>query len=237
MSEGIKALDGKINFKMFVKTIFTRGQKILAENMTAEEKLDMIMKDMAKDVQKKRVDAREAGAEKQISTKELETLEAQRKGLVTLGASICHDPEKSAQVGQVSQKLAVIDSRISARKSLLTTQTETYDLAAKNYQDALNAYETAKSNGPAMIKAIKAQKTALERRDNASEQKTMSIDFLNDLASELENAKAELRSDIEITEDLDPSKSFNVNAELAKMDAQNVNAGYLAEFQTAAAAK
>jgi hypothetical protein len=46
-----------------------------------------------------------------------------------------------------------------------------------------------------MIKAIEAQKAALEQRNKITDQKKIDTGFLNELANELNASKAELRSD------------------------------------------
>jgi predicted Zn-dependent protease len=239
---GIKAMDSKINIGMFLNSMAGRFKNFLAAQLTAEEKLARIIEEVGKDVQEKRVLARQIGGQMRAisdpDTKELEPLEAmktRRVKLVALGGKILNDPEKKAQLGQLQQEINALDAQISSQQNTYDMLAESYELAKNNYQEALNAFETIKRNGPAMIKAIKAHKAALEMRDSTSNQKKIDASFLNELTEELNNSKAELRSDKAIEADLDGMNPTSIDAELAKMDSETIDSGLMAEFQAAAA--
>lgn len=239
----IKALDEKINTGMFLEGLFKRFRVFLvAQLLTDEQKLAKIIEVMEKDVQKKRVLARQIGAQMRAiadpDTQELEPLEAlkaRREKLVQLGGKNVNDPAKAAQLGQLQQEIKAIDAQIASQQATYDMQSESNALAKKNYQEALNALETVKRNGPAMIKAIQAHKQALADKDKAADQEKIDTSFLNDLTDELNASKAELRSDEAIDADLDATNPSSIDAELAKMDAETIDAGLMAEFQAAAA--
>lgn len=237
----IKSLNNKIDIGMFISGMFDRFKGFLAAQMTAEEKLAKITEVMEKDVQGKRVLARQIGGQMRAiadpDTKDLEPLEAlkvRREKLVALGGKIINDPEKKAQLGQLQQEIRAIDAQIGSQQSTYDTLKESYDLAKKTYEESLNALETVKRNGPAMIKAIQAHKQALEMKDKAADQKTIDASFLNDLTDELNASKAELRTDKAIDDDLDAMNSSSIDAELAKMDASTVDEALMAEFKAVA---
>lgn len=241
MSVKIKALDSKVNFGMFLKAMGGRLQSLLASTLTPEEKLVQIIKELEKDVQGKRVLARQIKAQMSAiadpDTKELEPLEAfqaRRVKLVKLGGTMVNDPSKTAQLGQLQQEIKALDVQISSQQNIYDTLKESYDLARSNYQQALSSLDMVKSNGPAMLKAIQAQKDALEMRDRAKSQDTVDVSFMNELTAEFSMASAELRSDKEIDNDLDATSSFNVDKALAAMDAESLDSGLMAEFQAAA---
>jgi len=238
-----QAMDKKINFPMFFAAMGSRLQGLLASALTPEEKLAQIVAALEEQVQKKRVLARETGAQMRAiadpETAESEPLEAmqkRRKKLVALGGGLVNQPDKAAQVGQISQEVKSLDAQIAGQTATYTTLKESYDLAKASYSEALAALETVRRNGPAMLLAIEANKQAVAMRDAAKSDSGVKVDtsFLKDLESELSQAQAELRSDGDIDRDLDATSDFNVDAALAKMDTESVDAGLMAEFQAAA---
>lgn len=238
----IKALDQKVNFAMFLKSMGGRLQGLMASTMTPEEKLAGIIKNLEGEVQEKRVLARQIKAQKSAiadsDTKELEPLEAcqvRRAKLVKLGGAMVKDPAKASQLGQLQQEIKALDAQIASHQATFDTLEESYNLAKSNYQQALNALETVRNNGSAMIKAIQAQKDALEMRDKAKKQGGTDVSFMDDLTAELNSSRAELRSDDELDKDLDGTSDFNIDKALAEMDANTVDDGLMAEFQAAAA--
>ena len=236
-------MDKKINFSMFFKAMGGRLQGLLASALTPEEKLAQIIKELEKQVQEKRVLAREIGAQMRAiadpETKELEPLEAmqaRRTKLVALGGQLVNQPDKAAQLGQISQEIKSLDAQIASQTATYQTLTESYNLAKGNYNEALTALETVRRNGPAMLKAIEVNKQAVAMRDAAKSGSGDKVDtsFLNELEGELSQAQAELRSDGDIDNDLDASSGFNVDVALTKMDAASVDSNLMAEFQAAA---
>ncbi len=242
MSTRIKALDSKVNVGMFLKAMGGRLKQLLASTMTAEEKLAAIIEQLEIQVQEKRKLAREIGAQMRAiadpETQELESLEAfkvRRAKLVQLGGTLVDKPAKKAQLGQVSQEVNALDAQIVAQQGTYDTLVESYELARTNYQQALAALETVRSNGPAMLSAIKAHKQALAARDKARRQDEVDTSFLDQLQAELSGVQAEMRTDQQIDKDLDAGKDFSVDAALAKMDAATVDDSLMAEFKVAAA--
>lgn len=241
-----QAMDKKINFSMFFKAMGGRLQGLLASTLTPEEKLAQIVQALEKQVQEKRVLARQIGAQMRAiadpETTQLEPLEAmqaRRAKLVALGGGLVNQPDKAAQLGQISQEIKSLDVQIASQTATYETLKESYDLAKANYSEALAALDTIRLNGPAMLKAIEVNKQAVAMRDAAKSGSGDKVDtsFLKDLEGELSQSQAELRSDGDIDKDLDASSSFNVDAALAKMDAASVDSNLMAEFQAAAAPK
>lgn len=242
---GIQSLDSRITVGDFVQGLRGKFQKLLASSMSAEDKLAAIIRTMTAEVQEKRVLAREIGAKmRAISDPDTATLEpldaakARREKLIALGAKHVDDKDKS-RLGQISQEVKAVDALIESQQATYDTLKESYDLAFGNYQTALSALESARSNGPAMIAAIRAHQQALEVRDRANAQSAQSVDvtFMNDLAQELSQNQAKLRSDKDLDQDLDATKKGSVDKELARLDAQSIDAGLMAEFEAAAGGK
>lgn len=236
----IKALDTKINFKMFFQAMGGRLQSLLASTLSSEEKLEQITNVLEVQVQQKRQLAREIGAQMRAiadpETKELEALEsmqARRAKLVKLGGTLVDNPDKATQLGQISQEVKALDGQIKAQEATYATLQESYDLAKNNFQQALSALETVRDNGSAMLKAIEAHKQALALRDKAKSQDEVDTSFMNELQGELSHVQAELRSDAEIDNDLDATSGFSVDSALSKMDADSVDNDLIAEFQAA----
>ncbi|MFA6228253.1 MAG: hypothetical protein WC668_03640 [Patescibacteria group bacterium] len=239
-----QAMDKKVNIGMFFKAMGSRLQGLLASALSPEEKLTQIIAELEKQVQEKRILARQIGAQMRAiadpETKELEPLEAlqvRRIKLVGLGGSLVDQPDKTAQLGQVSQEVKSLDDAIASQKVTYGTLEESYKLARANYNEALSGLNTIRQNGPAMLKAIEAHKQAVAMRDRARAQGGAKVDtaFLGELQGELVAAQAEFRSDGDIDRDLDASSGFNVDAALAQLDAQDIDAGLMAEFQAAKA--
>lgn len=234
----VKALDSKISLLMFLQGMGKRFQTIMARALTPEEKLAAIIAEMEKDVQEKRVLARQIGAQMRAlsdpDTTDLEPLEAakaRRAKLVKLGGQ---NLENAERLGQIQHEVKALDTMIASQEATYATLKESYDLASANYKTALAALDSTRSNGPAILKAIKAHQDALAMRDKAKNTDAVDASFMDDLTAELTNAQGELRSDKAIDDDLDATKSGSLDAELAKMDASNVDDSLMAEFQAAA---
>lgn len=232
------ALDSKVNFKMWLDSMGSRMTKFLASSLSDEEKLAAITGEMRKDVQAKRVLARQIRAQmcaiKDPDTAALEPLEAaqmRREKLVKLGAASL---DNHAKLGQIQQEVRSVDALIASQQGTYDTLESSCKVAMDNYRMALAALESAEQNGPAMLKAIRAHKDALAMKDKAKNQKTIDASFISDLASELSAAQAELKSDDEIDHDLDGTNGSSINADLAKMDAASVSEDLMAEFRAAA---
>lgn len=240
MTAGIKALDSKVDFGMFFKAMGGRLKGLLASTLSPEEKLAQIQQVLEGQVQEKRQLAREIGAQMRAiadpETKDLEPLEAlqaRRAKLVKLGGTIVDQPDKAAQLGQISQEIKALDAQIKSQEVTYDTLKESYDLAKGNYQQALSALETIRNNGQAMLKAIEAHKQALKMRDKAQSQDEIDTSFLGELQGELSQVQAELRTDEEIDNDLDATSAFSVDSALSKMDEASVDDDLMAEFKAA----
>lgn len=232
------ALDSKISFGMFLDGMKGRFQKFLASNLTPEEKLAAIVKELNADVQEKRVLARQIGAQMRAladpDTAELEPLEAaqaRRAKLVKLGGQNLGNAEK---LGQIQQEIRGLDALISSQTGTYDTLKESYGVAKANYQTAFAALESVRNNGPAVLKAIRAHQDALKIRDKAAGSKQVDASFMTELTAELNSAKAELRSDKSFEQDLDATRPGSLDAELAKLDAATVDDKLMAEFRVAA---
>jgi hypothetical protein len=224
---------------MFVKSMGDRFQKLLASTLTPEEKLAAITKEIEAQVQEKKVLARQIGAQMRAmadpDTKELEPLErliVQREKLVKLGGSLVDDPTKMVELGQIQQKMKGLDTQLSSQQATYDTLTESYKVAKDNYNQALAALSQVRENAPAMLKAIQAHKDALALRDKAKSGKSIDVSFVDELSKELSDTQAELRSDKEIEDDLGVG-GFNIDVELAKMDAATVDDSLRNEFRAA----
>lgn len=235
-----KAMDNRITVGMWVQGMSKRFQGILAGTLSPEEKLALIVKEMEKDVQEKRVLARQIAAQmraiKDPDTKELEPLEAaeaRRTKLVKLGGANLDKPEI---LGQVQQEIKGLEALITSQSATYQTLSESYDVAMANYKQTLAALDNARNNGPAMLAAIKAHEDALKMRDRARTQEEVDASFMSDLAVELQKTQAELRSDEAIDADLDATRPGSIDTALAAMDEQTVDADLMAEFEAAAAA-
>jgi hypothetical protein len=238
------AMDKKVDLRMFLNALGGKITKLMASTLTDDEKLQGIIKVATEKVQQKRIAAREIGIQMKAiqdsETEELEPLEAkekQRAQLINLATTLVNDPSKAAQLGQVEQSIAGLDSLINADKVTYAMLKDSYEVAKANYQKDFLALETLRKNGPATLKAIGAYRNAVKTKDQTRAEDAIDVSFLNDLGADLNNAKAALRSDKELDDDIDPTKSFNVDAELAKMDATSVNEKIRAEILAAAAAK
>ncbi len=236
----VEALDKRMTFGMFVKGIGKRIQSVLSRAVPAEEKLDLILGEMEKDVQEKRVTARSIRARmvaiSDPETKELEPLErlrARRKKIVELGAKVLAEKEqmekdgdlagakkKAAWLGQLTQEAKALGVSVSSMESTHETLQEAYNIALENYKVALGSYEHVKNNGKAMLEAIKAHQDALSIRDRAKPE-AVDASFLDDLTEELEKAQGELRSDKQIDKELDatnPELDLNEEKEAATQE-------------------
>lgn len=231
---GIDALNKKVSAKMFIETMAGRFKNILVGIMSDEEKMEKMIEAMAISVQEKRIFVRKINVQRNTNNETLANLKKQREKLIDLGGKNIDD---STRLGQIQQEIKMIDAETASQAETCKNISESYDIAYNNYREALKALETTKRNGMAMLNAIKAHKDALAMKDATRDQKEIDTSFLNDLANELNSAKAELRSDEELDADLDSGTAFSIDAELAKMDAAEVDDALMAEFKAAAASK
>ncbi len=249
-----KALDDRINFRDVFASMGNKLKNILASTMTPEEKLERILMAMARDVQEKRATARKIGTQMRAmadpETPEMEPLEmlrAREARLVELGGSLYtqmqeaetagHPRETSnikVRMGQVAQELTGL------REGMLATQQSTYETLVSSYEIAMQslsqveaAYQTARANGPAMLTALRAHEEAMALRKEAQAGSgSPDMKFMDDLAAELSAAKAEMRADQAIDEDLN-AMNPTVDKMLADLDQEAVDANVMAEFEAA----
>lgn len=232
------AMDSRITVTMFLQSMQGRFQKLLAGTLTPQEKLAAIVRELETETQQKRVLAREIGAQMRAladpDTRELEPLEAsrlRRTKLVALGGQNLGNAE---MLGQIQQEIKSLESVIGSQQATYDTLKESYDLAMANYKTALQALDNARINGPAILNAIKAHEQALQLRDKTKKQGAPDVTFMSELTAELDQTRAELRSDKEIEDDVDATKAGSLDAALAAMDAGHVDDSLMAEFQAAA---
>ena len=241
-------LDRRLSFKMFVKGIGQRLQDILGKSMPPDQKLMLILDEMAKDVQGKRKTAREIRARmvalSDVDTEQLEPMErlqVRRKKLIEVGKVVLQQKEAStepsqtttleAQLGQLTQEVKSVSTQLSSLEATYATLKESYEVALSSYKVALAAYERAKENGPTLLLALKAHQDALQMRDQARKP-TASINasFLTELEGELEQAEHQLKSDQELDKELDATNS-SVHPLMAQADRQEVDTAILQEFR------
>lgn len=244
-----EALDKKVTFGMFVKNIQNKLKSIMAKSISAEDKLNLILVEMEKDVQEKRITARNtrskmvALADPETAQLEpLERLRVKRQKLVELGAKVLKEKEtaqaenKTEVVSQKEKELAKITKEIKALTPSLNslentyeTIKEAYELALENYKVSESAYQHAKENGSTLLFAIKAHQDALQMKDNAKNSgSTIDASFLNDLENELSKSQRELRSDKELDKEIkSPEESL-----LDHIEATEVDNSILEEFKS-----
>lgn len=247
----IAALDGKINIRLFLKGLSQRIQGVMARSLPDEQKLSLIVEELARDTQEKRSTARNIRARMvalaDAETAELEPLEAlraKRAKLVALGARVLKEKEalpaahtdaiatKAAQLGQIAQEIKALESPLRSMESTYATLKESYGLAFSTYKTALEAYERAKATGPTLLLAIKAHREALSIRDSSRKPSaTVDASFLDQLGSELDRATGELHADQQIEDDLDATKPQVIGARFAAEDAASVDEAILEEFR------
>jgi hypothetical protein len=231
-------LNKYLDFSDVLKGLSDSITNILTSGMNDEEKLNAVLDKMANQVQDLRVKARKAGAEMRAlsdpDTAALEPLEAaqeRRRKLVALGGKHMDDPVRQ---GQIAQEIEGLQSALNSLEGSYEIRKQTYEVALANYQKALQAYESMRNNGPAMMAAIQAHTDALESRETLTQGgDQIDTSIMDTLAAKLQGVQAELRSDEELTEDLDASNSGSIDAELAQMDAQEVSSDLMEEFRAA----
>lgn len=244
----IAAIDRRLSFKMFVKGLGQKLQDILGRSLPPEQKLELILEQMAEDVQSKRKTARELRARMvALSDPENDTLEpmerlhARRKKLVEVGATVLKQQELasdeatkatlSAHLGQLTQEVKAVSTSLSSMESTHQTLKESYEIALETYKVSLAAYERTKDNGPTLLLALKAHQEALQLRDNARKPKaTVDASFLDDLTQELDRSQKEVQSDNAIDRELDALKP-DVHPLMAESDRQEVDEKILQEFR------
>ena len=229
-----QALDKRITFGMFLKSIGQKLQGIMAKSISAEEKLQLITEEMEKDVASKRATARSIRA-KMVAladpdTKELEPLEklrAKRAKLVTLGAEAVKNNDL-VRANKIANEIKALESPLASLEATYSTLVSSYEIALENYKTSQASYEHVKNNGSTLLFAIKAHQEALQLRDNARSDSGKGSDtsFLNDLERELSKASAELKSDKEIDREVE-------GANMSVLDETPDNEAILNEFKSA----
>lgn len=219
----VTALDKRVDFKMFVKGMVNRVQGIMAKTMPAEEKLTLIIEEMKKDAEDKRVTARAIRA-KMVALSDpdtaalepLERLKAQREKLVKAGKAAFATNDLDGQ-NRIAQDIKSIDVSLNSMESTFQTLKESYEVAIESYKVAQAALDHTNRNGSTLLLAIKAQQEALKVRDNSRrDTKAADTSFLNDLEDELTKSQSELRSDVQIDRDLNlvPKEYVNNNQDI-----------------------
>ena len=230
----VQALDKRMTFGMFVKGIGKKLQSIMARSISPEEKMDLILSEMEKDTQEKRVTARGIRAqmvaiadEESEDLEPLERMKSRRGKMGEFGAKILGEKEaaekagdealarkKNAQLAQVAQEIKALGATLSSMESSYVTLKEAYEVAMENYRVALASYEHIRQNGRTMLMAIKAHQDALKVRDKTKTQPARAdASFLDDLTRELSKAKGELRSDRQIDMEMDATNSVHFETE------------------------
>ena len=245
----IASIDRRLSFKLFVKGLGQKLQDILGRSIAPEQKLNLILEQMAQDVQSKRKTARELRARMiALSDSENDTLEpmeklqARRKKLVEAGANVLKQREAAsdegqkatltAQLGQLTQEVKAVSTSFSSMESTYHTLKESYCIALDTYKVSLLAYERTRENGPTLLLALKAHQEALQLLYNALKtQALVDESFLDDLTRELEQSQKEVQSDQAIDRELDASKP-DVHPLMAEADRQEVDEKILQEFRT-----
>lgn len=245
----VATLDRRLSFKMFVKGLGQKLQDILGKSIAPEQKLDLILEEMAVDVQAKRKTAREIRARmvalsdpENDTLEPMERLQARRKKLVEVGKQVLAQrdavtdlSEKAkldAQLGQLTQEVKSVSTSLSSLEATHQTLKDSYEVALGNYKVGLAAYERTKENGPTLLLALKAHQDALATRDQ-SRKPSSAVDasFLNDLEQELGQAESQLKSDYELDKELDATRP-DVHPLMAAADRAEVDDKILAEFRS-----
>ena len=246
---GVATLDRRLSFKMFVKGLGQKLQDILGKSIAPEQKLELILEEMATDVQVKRKTAREIRARMvALSDPENETLEpmerlhARRKKLVEVGKQVLGqrdtttDPsvkaKLDAQLGQLTQEVKSVSTSLSSLEATYATLKQSYEVALENYKVGLGAYERTKENGPTLLLALKAHQDALATRDQSRKPSSViDASFLNDLEQELGQAESQLKSDYDLDKELDATRP-DVHPLMAEADRQAADEKILEEFKS-----
>ncbi len=236
-----KVLNEKVTIGGFLAAMGDRFQGLLATTMSPQEKLVQIGAGIDEQVQGFRVQVRQiGGAMRAIAdpdTEALEPLEAlkmRREKLVRLGGRLVKHPEKNkVQLGQLQQEIKGLEAQITAQQATYDTLVESYEIAMANYRHALDAQKQVRENAPAMLKAIKAHKDAVAIRERTKSGKSIDVSFMDELQGELRQVQAENRADADLERDLDATNSFNIDAALAAMDAEESDTELMAEFRAA----
>jgi chromosome segregation ATPase len=188
----------------------------------------------------------------------LESFEDQEAKLIELGGKLTADKKKLAKDPlENAEKLAALDAQIGQVAQSLKTLRENpaYQTLQESYETASDAYKTAldtanraetnwkvlKDNLPMLVQAFQVYQEAKKAREQARRGAEEQFDpntFMNGVAADVNQAKAELRADEDVDRDLDASKPVDPVADmLAQYDAANADAGILAEFEQAAKKK
>ncbi len=228
----IKALDSKIGIGMFLKGMAQNFQGILAQQLSPEQKLDLITQELNNQVAIKRDAARSTGAQMNAAAATLATLNGRRASLVALGGKNLGD---QARLASIQTEIKSIEPMIASAQTTYDGFKEAYDLNKANYLQAMDALDKVKNQGGAVLAAIKANQSALAARDNArSNSSHVDTSFVDQLTEELGQARGQLATDKELDADLNSHDSFSINSELDKAHAADVDAGIMAEFEAAA---
>lgn len=239
----VEALNKRITFGMFLSGMKDRLKGIMAKSLSAEEKLDLIIAEMTKDTNQKRITAREIRAKmvaladpETAALEPLERIKVQRDKLVKVGASLMKSKEEAEvkgedvtsindKINKLAQEVKSLTVQQGSMESTYETLKEAYDVALNNYKTASSALENAKTNGKGLLFAIKAHQDALQLRDNTRTGTGNDASFLKDMEDELGKAQGELRSDKHIEAEIEGSSISSI--------VEEGNEDILAEFKAA----
>ncbi len=236
-----ETMNKKLTVLDIMKGIAASAKDLFANTLTDQQKLDLIEQKLEDQVAEMRASARTVGAQMRAladpSTNELEKLEAlqaRRAKLVELGGKHLGD---AAKLVAIRDEITGLDQLIAANQATYDTLKDAYGVAKGNYDAALSALEKVRGQGQAILAAIAAHRNAQEIRDAANDATSVDVSFMDDLAAELSQVKAEARADEDLDADLDASNSFNIDAALKADETTAVDAALMAEFQAAAGKK
>jgi hypothetical protein len=142
------------------------------------------------------------------------------------------------QIGQVATTLKNL-----RENPAYATLSESFEAAQEAYETARNTANVAetnwkivKDNLPALVQAFRVYKEAQQARIDAREASEDQFDpstFMKGMEADLNEAKAALRADEQVDNDLDAMHPVDPAADLlAKFDAEKADAAILAEFES-----
>lgn len=181
-----------------------------------------------------------AGWEKERQALESKAAEAEAAGNTDEAAKL------HQQAGALKQQIAqgaleiqaLQNGELGVNENTYGTLKDAYELQMKNLAAAEQAVRVARLQAPAMLQALKANKTAKAIADKARYQSTgPDLWYVNDLQKEMETAAAERRADDQIDRDLDATQPVSVFDQHAEGDVAEAPADIMAEITAAAAAK
>ncbi len=241
----IEALDKRVTFGMFVSGMKDRIKGILAKQLTSDEKFQMILEEMKKDVENKRITARSIRAKMiALSDPETEALEplerimVQREKLVNIGSKLLKEKEeaevkgdnelaklKKEQLQKIANEVKFLTTQQTSMNDTHITLKEAYEIALSNFKTASSAYEHAKTNGEGLLFAIKAHQEALSIRDKSRKGKINDTSFLKDMENELSKSQGELRSDKKIEDEITETSISSI------LEKEEENTSIIEEFR------